>query len=66
MSRSAERVKGPGLRSVGDNDGDSPALLAMTATVRAFPPWPATSMTTRRDAKLINAVRKLGLTHMAY
>ena len=42
MSRSAERVKGPGPRSVGDNDGDSPALLATTATVRAFPPWPAT------------------------
>ena len=41
MSRSAERVKGPGPQSVGDNDGDSPALLATTATVRAFPPWPA-------------------------
>ena len=53
MSRSAERVKGPGPRSVGDNDGDSPALLATTATVRAFPPWPATTMTTRRDAQLI-------------
>ena len=49
MSRSAERVKGPGPRSVGDNDGDSPALLATTATVRAFPPWPATSMTTSED-----------------
>ena len=66
MSRSAERVKGPGPPSVGDNDGDSPALLATTATVRAFPPWPATSMTTRRDAQLINVVRKLGRTHMAY
>ena len=66
MSRSAERVKGQGPRSVGDNDGDSPALLATTAMVRAFPPWPATSMTTRRDAQLINAVRKLGRTHMAY
>ena len=53
MSRSAERVKGPGPRSVGDNDGDSLALLATTATLRAFPPWPATSMTTRRDAQLI-------------
>ena len=50
MSRSAKRVKGPGPRSVGDNDGDSPALLATTTTVRAFPPWPATSITTRRDA----------------
>ena len=66
MRRSAERVKGLGLRSVGDNDGDSLALLATTATVWAFPPWPATSMTTRRDAQLINAVRKLGRTHMAY
>ena len=68
MSRSAERVKGPGPRSVGDNDGDSLALLATTATVRAFPPWPATSMTTRdrRGAQLINAVRKLGQTDMAY
>ena len=59
MSRSAERVKGPGSRSVCDNDGDSPALLATTATVRAFPRWPAKSMTTRRDAQLINAVKKL-------
>ena len=68
MSRSAERVKDPGTRSVGDNDGDSPALalLATTATVRAFPRWPATSMTTRRDAQLINVFRKLGRTHMAY
>ena len=52
MSRSAERVKGPGPRSVGDNDGDSPVLLVTTATVRAFPPWPATWMTTRREAQL--------------
>ena len=40
MSQSAERVKDPGPRSVrdnGDNDGESPALLAMTATVGAFP-----------------------------
>ena len=66
MSRSAERVKGPGPRSVSDNDGDSPALLAMNATVRACPPWPATSMTTRRDAQVINTVRKLGRTHMAF
>ena len=42
MSRSAKRVNGPGPRSVGDNDGESPALLATTTvTVRAFPPWPA-------------------------
>ena len=66
MSRSAERVKDPGTRSVGDNDGDSPALLTTTVTVRAFPRWPATSVTTRRDAQLINAARKLGRTHMAY
>ena len=66
MSRSAERVKEPGPRSVRDYDGDSPVLLATTATVRAFPRWPATSMTTRRDAQLINAVRKLGRTHMTY
>ena len=33
MSRSAERTKDPGLRSVGDNNGDSLALLATTATV---------------------------------
>ena len=66
MSRSAERVQDPGPRSVCDNDGDRPALLATTATVRAFPRWPATLMTTRRDAQLINAVRKLGRTHMAF
>ena len=52
MSRSAERVKGPGPRSVGDNDGDSPAPLATTATVRTFPHWPVTSITTRRDAQV--------------
>ena len=66
MSRSAERANDPGPRSVSDNDGDSPALLATTATVRAFPRCPATSMITRRDAQLINAVRKLGRTRMAY
>ena len=33
MSRSAERVKDPGLRSVGDNDRDSLVLLATTAAV---------------------------------
>ena len=66
MSRSADRVKDLGPRSVGDNDSDSPALLATTATVGAFPRWPATTMTTRRDAQLINAVRKLGQTHMAF
>ena len=66
MSRSAERVKDPGPRSVCDNDGDSPALLSTTATVGAFPRWPATTMATRRDAQLINAVRKLGRTHMAH
>ena len=60
MSRSAERVKDPGPQSVGDNDGDSSALLAMTATVRAFPRWPATSMTTRRDAQLINFGQQAG------
>ena len=65
MSRSAERVKDPGPRSVGDNNGDSPALLAMAATI-GFPRWPATSMMTRRDAQLINAVRKLVRTHVAY
>ena len=54
MSGSAERVKGPGPRSVADNDGDSPALLATTATVRAFPRWPATTMATRRNTQLIN------------
>ena len=74
MRRSAERVKDQGPQSV----GDSPALLATTATLRAFPRWPATTMTTRRDAQLINAVttrrdaqlinvvRKLGRTHMAF
>ena len=66
MSRSAERVKDPGPRSVGHYDGDSPALLAMTATVGAFPHWPATTTATRRDVQLINAVRKLGRTHMGY
>ena len=66
MSRSTERVKDPGPRSVCDNDGDSPALLATTATVQAFPRWPATSVTTRRDAQLNNAVRKLDRTHMAF
>ena len=59
-SRSAQRVKDPGPRSVGNNDGDCPARLATTTTVRAFPRWPATSMTTRRGAQLINAVSKLG------
>ena len=34
MSRNAERVKDPGPQSVADNDGDSPALLATTATIR--------------------------------
>ena len=52
MSRSAERVKNPGPLFVGDNDGDSPAPLATAATVRAFPRWPATSITTRRDAQV--------------
>ena len=66
MRRSAERVKDTGLRSVGDNDGDSPALLAATTTIRAFTRWPATLMTTRRDAQLNNAVRKLVRTHMTY
>ena len=66
MSRSAERVKDPGLQSVDDNDGDSPALLATTAMVRAFPRWPATTMATRRDAQLINAVSMLGRIHMGY
>ena len=37
MSRSAEMVTDPGLRCVADNDGDSPSLLATTATVGAFP-----------------------------
>ena len=60
MSRSAERVKGPGPRSVGDNDGDSPALLATTAMIRAFPPCPATSMTTRRDASADQRGQKAG------
>ena len=36
MSRSAARVKGSGPRSVCDNDGDSPALLATTATVSSL------------------------------
>ena len=66
MNRSAERVTDPGMRFVDDNDGDSPALLATTATVGAFPRWPATTMATRRDAQLIKAVRKLGWTHMGY
>ena len=66
MSRSAERVKSPGPRSVCDNGRDSPAaLLATTATLRAFPPWPAKSMTTRRDAQLINAIRKLQVSKQA-
>ena len=66
MSRSAERVKDPWPRSVSVNDGYSPALLATTATVGAFPRWPATTMATRKDAQLINAVSKLGRTHMGY
>ena len=66
MSRSAERVKDPGSRYVGDNDKDSPALLATTATVGAFPRWPVTTMATRRVAQLINAVSKLSRTHMGY
>ena len=36
MSGRPERVKDPGLGSVADNDGDSPALLETTATVGAF------------------------------
>ena len=40
MSQSAKRVMDPGLRSVPDNDGDSLALLALTATAEAFPRWP--------------------------
>ena len=60
MSRCAERMKDP----VADNDWDSPALLETTATVGAFPRWPAATMATRRDAQLINAVRKLSRTHM--
>ena len=64
MSRSAEGVKDPGPRSVSDYDGDSPALLATTATVGAFPRWRATTMAT--DAQLINAVSKLGRTHTRY
>ena len=64
MSRSAERAKNPGPRSGSDNDGDSPALLATTTIVGTFPHWPATTMATRRDAQLINVVRKLGRTHM--
>ena len=59
MSRSAVRVKDQGLRYV--SDGDSPALLATT-----FPRWPVATMATRRDAQLINALSKLGLTHMGY
>ena len=45
MSRSAERVKDPWPRSVGDTDGDSLALLATTVTVGAFPRWPTTMAT---------------------
>ena len=41
MSRRAQTVKDPGLRSVADNDGDRPALLATTvAHGRAFSRWP--------------------------
>ena len=64
VSRNAEKVKDPGLRSASDNDGDSPTLLATTATVGTFPRWPATTMTTRREAQLINVVGKLGRTHL--
>ena len=66
MSRSAERAKDPGPRSVGGNAGDSPARLATTAMVGAFPRWSVTTMATRKDAQLINAVSKLGPTHMVY
>ena len=66
MSRSAERVKDLGPRCVGDNDGNSPTLLATTATVGAFPRRPVATMATRRNAQLINTVRKLGQTHMGY
>ena len=61
MTRNSERVKDPGPRPVADNDGDrsSPALLATTATVGAFPHWPSATMVTRRDAQLICAVSKL-------
>ena len=50
-----------GEGSGADSDGDSPALLATT-----FPRWPAATMAARRDAQLINALSKLGRTHMGY
>ena len=60
MSWRGERVKDPGLRSVADNNGDSPALLATTATVKAFPRWPAATMAARRDVQLMKAISKVG------
>ena len=66
MSRRAERVKDPGLRSIADNDGDSLALLATTAKVGTFPRWPAATLATRKDTQLINVVSKLGRAHTGY
>ena len=66
MCQSADKVKYPGLRTVADSDGDSQALLATTATIGAFPCWPAAMMAARRDVQLINVVSKLGRTHIEY
>ena len=64
--RCSERAEGPGLGCwpVADDDGDSPALLATTTTVGAFPCWPAATMTTWGKAELMNTLRKLGRTHV--